>query len=44
MAQKKIKKLVIMDKGKVLGILSTSDIVKANPTQLGILQELLKIS
>jgi len=44
MAQKKIKKLVIMDKGKVFGILSTSDIVKANPTQLGILQELLKIS
>jgi CBS domain-containing protein len=44
MAQKKIKQLVIMDKDKILGILSTSDIVKANPTQLGILQELLKIS
>ncbi|MCX6648793.1 MAG: CBS domain-containing protein [Candidatus Bathyarchaeota archaeon] len=44
MAKKKIKQLVIMDKDKVLGILSTSDIVKANPTQLGILQELLKIS
>jgi CBS domain-containing protein len=44
MAKKKIKQLVIMDKDKILGILSTSDIVKANPTQLGILQELLKIS
>ena len=44
MAQKKIKKLVVMDRDKLLGVLSTSDIVKANPTQLGILQELLKIS
>ena len=44
MAKKKIKQLVIMDRDKILGILSTSDIVKANPTQLGILQELLKIS
>jgi len=44
MAQKKIKQLVIMDREKLLGIVSTSDIVKANPAQLGILQELLKIS
>lgn len=44
MAQKKIKQLVIMDRDKIQGILSTSDLVKANPTQLGILQELLKIS
>jgi CBS domain-containing protein len=44
MAQKRIKKLVVMDRDKILGILSTSDIVRANPTQLGILQELLKIS
>jgi CBS domain-containing protein len=44
MAQKKIKQLVIMDRDKIHGILSTSDLVKANPTQLGILQELLKIS
>jgi CBS domain-containing protein len=40
MSQKKIKQLVVMDKEKIHGILSTSDIVKANPTQLGILQEL----
>jgi len=44
MAKKRIKKLAVMDKDKILGILSTSDIVRANPTQLGILQELLKIS
>jgi CBS domain-containing protein len=44
MAKKRIKKLAVMDKNKILGILSTSDIVRANPTQLGILQELLKIS
>lgn len=44
MAQRKIKKLAVMDKDKILGILSTSDIVRANPTQLGILQELLRIS
>ena len=44
MAQKRIKKIAVMDKNKIIGIVSTSDIVKANPTQLGILQELLKIS
>ena len=44
MAKKRIKKLVVMEKEKILGILSTSDIVRANPTQLGILQELLKVS
>jgi CBS domain-containing protein len=44
MAKKRIKKLAVMNKDKILGILSTSDIVRANPTQLGILQELLKIS
>ena len=44
MAHKRIKKVAVMDKNKIIGIVSTSDIVKANPTQLGILQELLKIS
>jgi CBS domain-containing protein len=43
MAQKGIKKLVVMDENKLLGVISTSDIVRANPTQLGILQELLKV-
>jgi CBS domain-containing protein len=44
MAQKRIKKIAVIDKDKIIGVVSTSDIVKANPTQLGILQELLKIS
>jgi CBS domain-containing protein len=44
MAHKKIKKLVVMERDKLLGILTTTDLVKANPTQLGILQELLKVS
>jgi CBS domain-containing protein len=44
MAQKRIKKIAVKDNNKIIGIISTSDIVKANPTQLGILQELLKIS
>ncbi|OGD57417.1 hypothetical protein A3K78_01795 [Candidatus Bathyarchaeota archaeon RBG_13_52_12] len=44
MAQKRIKKIAVIDKDKIIGVISTSDIVKANPTQLGILQELLKIS
>jgi CBS domain-containing protein len=44
MAYKKIKKLVVMERDKLLGILTTTDLVKANPTQLGILQELLKVS
>jgi CBS domain-containing protein len=44
MAQKRIKKIVVIDNDKIIGVVSTSDIVKANPKQLGILQELLKIS
>jgi len=44
MVQKKIKKIAIIEKDKIIGIISTSDIVKANPTQLGILRELLKVS
>lgn len=44
MAQKKIKKLPVMDRDKILGILSTSDIVRSSPTQLSILQELLRVS
>jgi CBS domain-containing protein len=44
MAQKRIKKIVVIDNDKIIGVVSTSDIVKANPKQLAILQELLKIS
>lgn len=43
MARKGIKKLPVVDGGKVVGVVSTSDIVRANPTQLGILEELLRV-
>lgn len=43
MAQKHIKRLPVMNGKKLIGLLSTTDIVKANPTQLGILEELLRV-
>ena len=43
MAQKRIKKLPVVDGDKVVGVISTSDIVRANPTQIGILEELLRV-
>ena len=43
MAQKHIKKLPVVDGDKVVGVVSTSDIVRANPTQIGILEELLRV-
>jgi CBS domain-containing protein len=44
MANKKIKKLPVVDGEKVIGVVSTSDIVRSNPTQIGILEELLRFS
>ncbi|MBN2336751.1 CBS domain-containing protein [Candidatus Bathyarchaeota archaeon] len=44
MAQRKINRLPVMDGDKIVGLLSSTDIVKANPTQLGILEELLRVS
>ncbi len=44
MAQRKINRLPVMDGDKLVGLLSSTDIVKANPTQLGILDELLRVS
>lgn len=43
MAQKRIKKLPVVEGNKVVGVVSTSDIVRANPTQIGILEELLRV-
>ena len=44
MAKKKIKKLPVIEGEKVVGLVSTSDIIRANPTQIGILNELLRVS
>jgi CBS domain-containing protein len=43
MARKGIKKLPVVDGGRVVGVISTSDIVRTSPTQLGILEELLRV-
>ncbi|RLI09371.1 signal transduction protein [Candidatus Bathyarchaeota archaeon] len=43
MARKQIKKLPVVENDKVVGIISTSDIVRTSPTQLGILEELLRV-
>jgi CBS domain-containing protein len=44
MAEKRVSRLPVMDGNKLVGVISSTDIVKANPTQLGILDELLRIS
>ena len=44
MAEKSINRLPVMKGDKLVGLISSSDIVKANPTQLGILDELLRVS
>jgi len=43
MAAKRIKRLPIVEDGKLEGIISTSDIVRTRPTQLSILEELLRV-
>ncbi len=43
MATNTIKTLPVIDKDKILGIVTSSDIVRASPTQLSILEELLRI-
>ena len=43
MARKGIKKLPVVDGERVVGVVSTSDIVRTSPTQLGILEELLRV-
>jgi CBS domain-containing protein len=43
MARRRIKKLPVVDRDKLVGVVSTSDIVRSNPTQLGIIEELLRV-
>ena len=44
MAEKSINRLPVTNGHKLVGLISSTDIVKASPTQLGILDELLKVS
>jgi CBS domain-containing protein len=44
MATKKINRLPVIKGNKLVGLISSSDIVKSSPTQLGILDELLRVS
>ncbi|MBS7619823.1 CBS domain-containing protein, partial [Candidatus Bathyarchaeota archaeon] len=37
------KKLPVVEGDKLVGIVSTSDIVRISPTQMGILEELLRV-
>lgn len=43
MATKTIKTLPVVEKDKILGIITSSDIVRNSPTQLSILDELLRV-
>ncbi len=42
MARKKIKRILVMDNGKLAGILTFTDIVTQVPNMLGILEELVR--
>jgi CBS domain-containing protein len=44
MMEKKINRIPVMNGEKLVGLISSTDIVKASPTQLGILDELLRVS
>jgi CBS domain-containing protein len=44
MAEKRVNRLPVMQGNRLVGLISSTDIVKANPTQLGILSELLRMS
>jgi CBS domain-containing protein len=44
MAEKRVSRLPVMEGKRLVGLISSTDIVKANPTQLGILSELLRMS
>jgi CBS domain-containing protein len=44
MADRGIKKLPVIEDGKVVGIISTSDVIRTSPAQLGFMEELLSYS
>lgn len=44
MVEKKISRLPVMKNNRIIGLISSTDIVKANPTQVAILNELLRVS
>ncbi|TRO53233.1 CBS domain-containing protein [Candidatus Bathyarchaeota archaeon] len=44
MADKRINRIPVIKGDKLVGLISSTDIVKASPTQLGILDELLRVS
>lgn len=44
MADRRINRLPVTKGDKLVGLISSTDIVKASPTQLGILDELLRVS
>jgi CBS domain-containing protein len=44
MVEKRINRIPVMKGDKLVGLISSTDIVKASPTQLGILDELLRVS
>ena len=43
MTSRVIKTLPVIDGGKLVGVITSSDIVRTSPTQLNILEELLRI-
>lgn len=43
MVRARIKKLPVVEGNKLLGIITTTDIVRASPTQIGILEELMRV-
>jgi len=43
MADKQVKTLPVLEEGKILGVITTSDVVRSSPTLWGILEELLKV-
>jgi CBS domain-containing protein len=44
MVEKRINRIPVMKGDKLVGLISSTDIVKASPTQLGILDALLRVS